>query len=139
MNVGEKMDIAKLQDAGIDYEDGLRRCAGNDTLYERLLGMFAQDTNYAESLEAFEKQDWDGLFSHMHEIKGMSSNLSMTEVYADAAEIVALLRAQDYDAIAPVIDRLRKSYALVIEAIGAWFVMKSSPVRFVLGRSGRVR
>lgn len=119
MNVGEKMDIAKLQDVGIDYEDGLRRCAGNDTLYERLLGMFAQDTNYAESLEAFEKQDWDGLFSHMHEIKGMSSNLSMTEVYADAAEIVALLRAQDYDAIAPVIDRLRKSYALVIEAIGA--------------------
>lgn len=113
------MDIAKLQDAGIDYEDGLRRCAGNGTLYERLLGMFAQDTNYAESLEAFEKQDWDGLFSHMHEIKGMSSNLSMTEVYADAAEIVALLRAQDYDAIAPVIDRLRKSYALVIEAIGA--------------------
>lgn len=50
------MDIAKLQAAGIDYEDGLRRCAGNDSLYERLLGMFAQDTNYAESLEAFEKR-----------------------------------------------------------------------------------
>ena len=49
------MDIAKLQAAGIDYEDGLRRCAGNDSLYERLLGMFAQDTNYAESLEAFEQ------------------------------------------------------------------------------------
>ena len=112
-------DIAKLQAAGIDYEDGLRRCAGNDSLYERLLGMFAQDTNYAESLEAFEQKDWDGLFSHMHEIKGMSSNLSMTEVYADAAEIVALLRAQDYDAIAPVIDRLKTSYAIAVEAIGA--------------------
>lgn len=119
MIAGEKTDIAKLQAAGIDYEDGLRRCAGNDSLYERLLGMFAQDTNYAESLEAFEQKDWDGLFSHMHEIKGMSSNLSMTEVYADAAEIVALLRAQDYDAIAPVIDRLKTSYAIAVEAIGA--------------------
>lgn len=49
----------------------------------------------------------------------MSSNLSMTEVYADAAEIVALLRAQDYDAIAPVIDRLKTSYAIAVEAIGA--------------------
>ncbi len=116
---GEKMDIAKLRDAGIDYEDGLRRCAGNDTLYERLLGMFAQDTNYAESLEAFGRQDWDELFSHMHEIKGMSSNLSMTDVYADAAEIVALLRSQDYAAIAPVIDRLKVSYARAIDAIGA--------------------
>lgn len=119
MIAGEKMDIAKLRDAGIDYEDGLRRCAGNDTLYERLLGMFAQDTNYAESLEAFDQGDWDGLFSHMHEIKGMSSNLSMTNVYADAAEIVALLRAQDYDAIAPVIGKLKVSYAAAVDAITA--------------------
>lgn len=119
MIAGEKMDRARLQDAGIDYEDGLRRCAGNDTLYERLLGMFAQDANYVESLEAFDQQNWDEFFSHMHEIKGMSSNLSMTNVYADAAEIVALLRAQDYDAIAPVIDRLKVSYAAAVEAIGA--------------------
>lgn len=64
------------------------------------------------------KRTGTALISHMHEIKGMSSNLSMTEVYADAAEIVALLRAQDYDAIAPVIDRLKTSYAIAVEAIG---------------------
>ena len=93
MIAGEKMDIAKLQAAGIDYEDGLRRCAGNDSLYERLLGMFAQDTNYAESLEAFEQKDWDGLFSHMHEIKGMSSNLSMTEPCCVLRITMRLLRS----------------------------------------------
>lgn len=113
------MDIAKLQDAGIDVEDGIRRCAGNADLYERLLGMFTQDSNYAESLVAFEKQDWDALFSHMHEIKGMSSNLSMTDVYADAAEICALLRANDYDAIAPVMDNIAVVYTKAMNAIGA--------------------
>ena len=113
------MDKAKLQDASIDVDDGIRRCAGNADLYERLLGMFAQDGNYAESLTAFEAQDWDALFSHMHEIKGMSSNLSMTDVYADASEVCALLRAQDYDAIAPVMDHLAIAYAKAIDAIAA--------------------
>ena len=113
------MNNEKLQEAGIDYEDGIRRCAGNETLYERLLDMFAQDSNYADSVAAFQARDWDELFSHMHEIKGMSSNLSMTNVYEDAAQVVALLRAQDYDAIAPVMDSLALSYTAAIDAIRA--------------------
>lgn len=114
---GGYMNNEKLQEAGIDWEDGVRRCAGRADLYERLLGMFVQDENYAQSLAAFEGGDWESLFSHMHEIKGMSSNLSMTELNAHAAEIVALLRAQQYDGIAPVMEQLKDSHAKVIEAI----------------------
>lgn len=113
------MNNEKLQEAGIDWEDGIRRCAGRADLYERLLGMFVQDENYAQSLAAFESGDWESLFSHMHEIKGMSANLSMTELNAHAAEIVALLRARQYDGIAPVMEQLKVSHARVIEAIEA--------------------
>ncbi len=113
------MDKARLQGAGIDVDDGIRRCAGNADLYERLLGMFVQDSNYADSLVAFKEQDWDALFSHMHEIKGMSSNLSMTDVYADAAEVCALLRANNYDAIAPVMEHIAVVYTKAIDAISA--------------------
>lgn len=111
------MNKEKLQSAGIDYEDGIRRCAGNEALYEKLMVMFAQDTNYDDALVAYQARNWDDLFSHMHEIKGMSSNLSMSTVYEDAAEIVALLRAQDYDSISPVMDRLAVSYAAALDAI----------------------
>lgn len=113
------MNNEKLQEAGVDWEDGVRRCAGKADLYERLLGMFVQDENYARSLAAFEQRDWDELFSHVHEIKGMSSNLSMTDLNAHAAEIVSLLRARQYDAIAPVMEQMKASYAKVIDAIEA--------------------
>jgi HPt (histidine-containing phosphotransfer) domain-containing protein len=116
--MGEAMDIDKLQNAGIDWEDGVRRCGGDPALYERLLGMFANDTNFNEAAKSLEASDYEGLFSHTHEIKGMSGNLSITDVYADSSEVVALLRAKEYDSINAAFEKLRASYSQALEAIG---------------------
>lgn len=113
------MDNDKLKNAGIDWEDGVRRCGGDSALYERLLGMFANDNNFNEAVEALKAADYEAFFSYTHEIKGMSGNLSISDVYADSSEVVALLRAKDYEAIGAAFEKLRSSYSQAIEAISA--------------------
>ena len=49
------MKREELEAAGVDVEDGLGRVLGNEQLYERLLGIFAQDTSYDELARAMER------------------------------------------------------------------------------------
>lgn len=106
-----------LIDAGIDYEGGLRRCAGNAGLYEHLLEMFLGDTSFEEAQQSMADKDYKELFSHVHEIKGMSGNMSITDVYETSSNVVALLRAEDYDAIPQAFDEMKAAYGKAVSAI----------------------
>jgi HPt (histidine-containing phosphotransfer) domain-containing protein len=111
------MDKDVLVGAGIDYDDGVRRCGDNPDLYEKLLGMFLADDNNEEARKSLEEKDYEGLFSHAHEIKGMSGNMSITDLYRTSSNVVALLRAKDYDAIPAAFQEMEDTYQMVTKAI----------------------
>ena len=111
------MDKDVLKSAGIDYEDGVRRCGDNSALYERLLSLFLADDNFEGAKESLADRDYETLFSRTHEIKGMSGNMSITDVYRTSSNVVALLRAKDYDAIPAAFGELEEAYGKATKAI----------------------
>lgn len=112
-----KKDV--LVQAGIDYDDGVRRCGDNPDLYARLLGLFLDDDNFAEAEKSLADKDYETLFERTHEIKGMSGNMSITDVYRCSSDVVALLRAKDYDSIPAAFDELGEAYDKAMKAIEA--------------------
>ena len=111
------MNKDALVAAGLDYDDGVRRCSGNVEFYEKLLAMFLDDPNMAEARERLQAKDYDGLFNSVHEIKGMSGNLSITAVYREASKMVELLRAGDNDAATAALSDLEAAYDKASAAI----------------------
>lgn len=116
---GLEMDEDILKQAGIDYEDGVRRCGDNADLYAKLLGLFLADDNFEAACASLADKDYEQLFSHTHEIKGMSGNMSISEVYDTSSNVVALLRAQDYDAIPAAFEAMSRAYEKATKAIEA--------------------
>ncbi len=117
------MDKEILIKAGLDYEDGVRRCAGSVDLYEKLLTMFLDDANFSEAKELFDKGAYGDMYSHVHEIKGMSGNLSIGELYQASSHAVDVLRAQDWNALPAAFEELERAYesstAAIREAAGS--------------------
>lgn len=87
------MDIKRLEQAGIDYEEGLERFMGDADLYQVVLRSFLDDGCLERARTAFDAHDADGLFSCAHEIKGSAGNASMTDLYRAACGLVETLRA----------------------------------------------
>ena len=113
------MDKEALVSAGLDYDDGVRRCGGNADLYEQLLGMFLDDTNMEEARKHLAEGDYQALFGSVHEIKGLSGNLSISELYHTASNMVELLRAGNNEAAQQAFADVEAAYNTAITAIAA--------------------
>ena len=110
--MGMNEDI--LKSAGVDFELGLRRFMGNRQIYEDVLRSFPTDPVFGRLTQAYADRDYKTLFASIHEIKGTSGNVGMTELYYAACELTELLRGGDY--VVPMIDT---AYARVKAAIDA--------------------
>ena len=113
------MDKEALVAAGLDYDDGVRRCGGSADFYEKLLEMFLEDPNMGEAREKLAAGDFKGLFGNIHEIKGMSGNLSISSLYQASSQVVELLRADDNEAAAKLFAEMEKAYDTAVAAIKA--------------------
>ena len=60
-----------------------------------------------------------GLFGNIHEIKGMSGNLSISSLYQASSQVVELLRADDNEAAAKLFAEMEKAYDTAVAAIKA--------------------
>ncbi len=82
---------------GIDYDAGIQRFMNKKHLFERVLSSFLGDTTVTQGKRCLEAKDYNGLFESMHELKGVSGNLSITELFALTSSLVEDLRAGRYD------------------------------------------
>ena len=88
------MNIKKLTEAGIDYDEGLHRFAGNEQIYEKFLKK-AFDGMIMEKLNGeIENKDYEKAVKTAHELKGITGNLSMNSLYEKLALLVNELRDQ---------------------------------------------
>ena len=66
----------------MDYDTALGRLGGKVTLYIRLLQQFLDSDYYSKLEEAFSSGDNEKFNVMAHSVKGVSSNLSLMEVYS---------------------------------------------------------
>lgn len=87
-----RMDKEAYARIGIDYEEGVKRFAGNAEMYEKFLQKFLDDPSFQELDQAMKDKDYGTAFTAAHTLKGITGNLSMNEFYNEIVPFVDLLR-----------------------------------------------
>ena len=91
------MDYTILKDCGIDGDIGLARCLNDHEFYEQFLVMFLEDSSFERARAAFEQKDYKELFKCAYELKGVSGNAGMSELYDAVCPLVDLVREGGVD------------------------------------------
>ena len=104
----------RLESAGMDVDDALKRVMGSEALLEKLLTRFLADKNYPELLEGLGERDRVKAFTASHTLKGICGNLSMTEL----SEQVEALRSEDFDKADGLMEKISPAFENITAAIG---------------------
>ena len=105
---GENMlTIQGLKDLGVNTAEGVARCINNESFYIRMVSKGIESFGKFDDLKAaVDKGDLDSAFAVAHDLKGLTGNLSLTQLYEPVSEITELLRAHtemDYTPLMNVI------------------------------------
>jgi two-component system sensor histidine kinase/response regulator len=122
---GESPQKAPPPDAdglpGIDRVSGLRRVAGNETLYRKLLLDFHRD--YATSVERLRAALAEGRAAdaerQAHTLKGVAGNIGATELHRAAQELDSALRLGDVPRAGALLAEVGRELSVVIGGLGS--------------------
>ena len=91
----------QLEECGADVETTLKRFMNNDAIYQKFLGKFPNDPNYANLGTNLEAGAFDEAYKCEHALKGVVGNLGLTPIYEKVSTLVEELRnkaAEEVDA-----------------------------------------
>lgn len=91
----DQTTLLRLHEIGIDAEELLERCMGNEKLACRLLLKFVDDRNYDSLTDALAANDTEKAIAAAHALKGMCGNLSMKRLQTLFETELTLLRGGD--------------------------------------------
>ena len=111
------MDKDTLIAANVDYENGIKRFAGNATLYEKYLLKFKDDVHYEAAKAAYEAGDFDTLLKEAHTLKGVAGTLGLTDIYQTCANIVIALRGERTEQIPQLFRLLQHAYEKTMNVV----------------------
>lgn len=103
--------------ANVDYENGKKRFAGNEALYEKYLLKFKDDTHYAAAKQAFEANDYETLLKEAHTLKGVAGTLGLQDIYQTCSNIVTALRSEHSESVPQMFAMLQHAYEKTIEVL----------------------
>ncbi|MBQ7670333.1 MAG: Hpt domain-containing protein [Clostridia bacterium] len=86
------LTLEKLKEYGADVDLGLSRCANNEKLYIRLVGVMIKEFSSGALGEALSAGDLDRAFELAHKLKGGVTNLALSPIAAPLCELTELLR-----------------------------------------------
>ena len=101
-----------------DYDDVLSRLRSDDRIKKFLLKVVS-DPSFTQLCNALEKRDMEEAFRAAHTLKGVSKNMSLTNLAYSASNLTEALRGRtEYDDdIEPLFKKLKKDYALTMACI----------------------
>jgi HPt (histidine-containing phosphotransfer) domain-containing protein len=107
----------------VNYEEGVRRVLNNSKLYVKLLAKFKAETNLDDLGAALAAGDMEKAQTAAHTIKGVTANLSLTELCKQALEIETQIKARSVkegalEAVKSAYEETVKSVEKVIEQYG---------------------
>lgn len=113
------MNVKILKDAGVDYNAGLDRFVNNADLYERMLHEFIRENEFGDAETALESNDLKSFGEHIHTMKGVTGNLSITPLFEKCCLIMTLIHEGKAELIpveAEITFELYKAVAAAIKA-----------------------
>lgn len=82
----------QLEEGGADVEATLKRFMGNDAIYQKFLGKFPNDPNYANLGTNIESGNFEEAYKCAHALKGVVGNLGLTPIFESVSTLVEELR-----------------------------------------------
>ncbi|MCM1266909.1 MAG: hypothetical protein NC302_03315 [Bacteroidales bacterium] len=82
----------QLEENGADVEATLKRFMGNDAIYQKFLGKFPADPNYANLGTNIEAGAFEEAYKCAHALKGVVGNLGLTPIFNKVSDLVEELR-----------------------------------------------
>ena len=76
----------------INVQEGLARVRDNKKLYRRMLGMFMESGEFAVMEDSLMQKDYGKAADAAHAIKGITGNLSLTELFRISTKMMEDLR-----------------------------------------------
>ena len=102
----------------IDVSGSLSRFSNFEPMYLKYLKRFITEPTYDAFVSAMEAQDYKGIESSAHTLKGIAGNLGLVALYRDFNDIVQTVRAGKNEeamamckAIAPKVQQTREAIA----------------------------
>ena len=89
----------QLEENGADVETTLKRFMGNDAIYQKFLGKFPTDPNYANLGSNIEAGAFEEAYKCAHALKGVVGNLGLTPIFNKVSELVEELRNKAADEV----------------------------------------
>ena len=112
------MEIEKFATAGIDFDQGVERCLGDQGLYCKLLVMFRDNNPYSKIKPAMDEGDVTTAFNAAHDLKGVAANLSLISLYESASAVTDALRGDgDLNLATELYPDLAESYGMVMDVL----------------------
>ena len=113
------MNVDMLKKAGINYESGVSRFMDDAKLYESVLERFLQDTTLQRASAALDSFDEAEMMKAVHEVKGVSANMDMMDLYAASSALTQLLRTpgHTWDDVIRFFEDFRLAYLRTAECI----------------------
>lgn len=113
----ETAKYEKLTAAGIDVNNALERFMGNEMLLDRFLKKFAADENYQKLCDAVEAGKKEEALTASHTLKGVTGNLSMTNLFDLLTRQVQAFRDDDWQAAADLMPLITQAYEKVMAVL----------------------
>lgn len=107
----------KLEQAGIHYQLGIQRFAGQENIYEKYLFRFLENTQYEDACEAFKAGDFDKLMKEVHALKGMAGMLGMESLFECMTEIIATIRKEEFEKVPPLFEKFGNYYKPIVAVL----------------------
>jgi HPt (histidine-containing phosphotransfer) domain-containing protein len=115
------MALKQLYDSiGGDYNDILSRF-GSDSLIERFIIKFQQETSFQELKKAMNDKDWYQSFLACHTLKGVCLNLSFSSLLEPVCKLTEELRGSNKPTHLELLDEIEIRYNHTIEEINNYF------------------
>ena len=102
------MDKEKLKAYGVDYENAVKRFAGNEALYEKFLKKLTEDDHLAIGEQAMKEERYEDVLEAVHALKGVAGTLGMTELFQAASEVVASIRKNEISHLQEQMAKVRR-------------------------------
>lgn len=99
-----------------NYEDVLNRLR-SERMIQKFVLKFLDDESFDTLCRALETEIWDEAFRAAHTIKGMCQNLSFTKLEQSSSLITEALRSGNLTDAQALLDRVRKDYGQIVDAI----------------------
>lgn len=78
-------------------DEVLERFSGNQEFMEMFIKKFPEDATIQAVKESCQTDDWDKILTDVHTLKGTSGNFGFEALFKACSQVVAAIRAKDYD------------------------------------------